>query len=858
MMDQIESYILSNYTSPDFPQSYEGFIKENYQDILPEPILGDEKLTLVTNNIIQDKGTDTEYLSSLKDYDGVTVVEPEVDFLKSLALQARYIDDSEYLEWLNEDKMAKVLAEFPTRGDLIDHLGPTIEEIGTKVANDPNLDLLINNMTYKSHPLAFYEFSQSEDFSADDGDFGFREWIRKGINAIKRLKTKNKNENQIPTTSGDESSDGIKKLSKSELKEILENGTEEQKSVAREILDQNKRLTTDALTDTKNVVTGIVSAEIPAKLSSGLVNVTSSLLSGARIPPSNIKTHDPNAYLQGQVRNAWDMSKKNKELATPVDKVIANLKGKKESGKIKLEEVPETKDHSIPQGPKPDGVGNIDVNERISDRPNDHSVNEDLMNEYITDLRLKKTIEEKRKQLDKNQAIRDKVNKLLTTGDMAAPTYQYGDWIEDKKLRKQAQKYDKDQKAKIYNKSIKSAIDKENGVNSRLDKLIDTMTTAGTTMLAAKAMEKLSKPKTDKDQEIERLRLENENLKLRQAQSGRYNRDYSEDQDFDNPYDDMVEDRQHELDEIKEQRKAKDSDKFDKKEEIKVDQTIDPKENVHIDDSPKESLIKPEVATEYLKKPIWEKDTTKVSNESPKSEEPIKKSRQVKPKLTQEDQLAEAERQAGLNERASKIGKKFVNGKLVDMPESRVKPEEPPKTEEPKSRTQQLDELEQFNKDQERAKKLGKKFDKDGNLVDLDPDDKPKVEAPRTYTNRQLKTKLKAEGKWQNLNRAQRSQLLSDNESKNTQVAWRSAQESAGLRPAGSTSSSYRSSSKGSEVVDKIGDITKDVINKIEKAKKKEAALNIVKGVGNTVARGVGAFWRGITGSNNQPRASVN
>lgn len=224
MIESIEKYVLDNYTSLDFPQSYETFIKDNYKDIVPDLILGDERLTDITNEIIKGEEVDDSYLGTFKDYYGESVYEPENDFTKSLALQARYIDDAEYLEWLNDDKMAKILAEFPTRGDLIDHLGPTIEDISEKYGDDPNLDLLIDNMTYKSHPLAFYEFSQSDDFSEQDSDFGFREWVRKGINSIKKITTRSKRENDIITKESDNSEQDDKVINniKSKSLELVE------------------------------------------------------------------------------------------------------------------------------------------------------------------------------------------------------------------------------------------------------------------------------------------------------------------------------------------------------------------------------------------------------------------------------------------------------------------------------------------------------------------------------------------------------------------------------------------------------------------------------------------------------------
>lgn len=843
MMDIIESYILDNYTSPDFPQKYESFIKANYQDVVPDLILGDETLTDITNKVIKGDKVDDSYLGSFKEYCGECVYEPEVDFTNALALQARYIDDAEYLEWLNNDKIAKVLAEFPTRGDLIDHLGPTLKDIADKYGSDPNINLLINNMTYKSHPLAFYEFSQSDDFSEQEGDFGFRSWIRKGINSILRITTRNRIENAL-SRSSDASVEDSYKLTTGDLKNLAKNGTSEQKELAQEILDKKKQLVTNSLASGGTLASGVISGGLVEKVSEVPLKVTNSLSPGA-LTQSSIRalgpTHDPNIWLQGQVRNAWEMSEKN--CSTTEDQVIKHLKGLKDSGELKLEDVPKKKysrsDSStgeIPMGP---AKNNSMVNAGLKDRPNEFSESvDDLLIERYKDVN---------KKLNKSEAIYNKVTSLLTKGDMNAnDSYLSSDWVSNKSDRKTLDKYRKEQLRKKEFKEAKSKINKELGIKDNSD-LISTVAKVAAPILVSK----LSNPNPSKDTELEKLRLENENLKLRQQQ--RYSRDHSEGQDFDNPYDDVIEDHNYEVEDHKnggsnrridpktDSNPGNDSPSNDKNDDPKSD----PPENPVVI-KPKDDLVdRPESDNKGDDEPGRPED------EGKDNVDPPKKPRTSRPRLTEEEQLENAERAAASDKRAAELGMHFEgSGK---GPRRLVK-------DAPKAKTTE-------GNDEEPAK-LGKdlKTDENGkrNLVD-NPAKEDKPLENKSISRRSVKSELRNSGALNGLTHAQKKELISRTQESRRQSNFKNSLVIAGLKSPSSASNSNlsRSSnnsgnlsgllSSASSSIKGIGDeITK---SKVYKDFKRSQVMNRVGNASMYLLDKAGSGLKALIspGQNNRP-----
>lgn len=816
-MDNIESYILDNYTSPDFPQKYESFIRDNYQDIVPDLILGDETLTDITNKVIKGEEVDDSYLGTFKDYYGESVYEPEVDFTKALALQARYIDDAEYLEWLNDDKMAKVLAEFPTRGDLIDHLGPTIEDIAEKYGNDPNLDLLINNMTYKSHPLAFYEFSQSDDFSEKDGDFGFREWIRKGLNSIKRISTRNKNDNAL-SEGTDASAEDRSNLTTGDLKEIAKNGTSEQKEIAQEILDKKKQLVKNALASGGTLASGVVSGGLIEKASEIPLKVTNALSPGALTQPSIRAlgpTHDPNAWLQGQVRTAWDMSEKNTK--TIKDQVIEHLKGLKDSGELKLEDVPGKKysrsDSStgeIPMGPAKD---NSLVNAGLKDRPNEFS-------ESVDDLLVKK-YQEVNKKVNKSEALYNKVTSLLTRGDMDADdSYLSSGWVSNRSDRKAINKYRKEQVRKKEFKDAKSKVDKELGINNN-SKLLSTVAKVAAPILVSK----LSNPNPSKDTELEKLRLENENLRLRQQQ--RYGRDYSEG-DFSPDDDEALGKEQDRSDDfLRNSFGGGDTTTTPKKES--KDTPVVKEEDNEVSTSLQKSGVGKELAdsiSEGVKSGSierksgstsgksfeeWDKEQNEKDNEdrvrrnnAAKAEKSKKSSTKKTPVDERDEILKKAETDKMYDDKAAALGKVWKtdeNGKrtLVDKePDSAPAPESQSTKEPEDSEEDQLAAAKKTKANDEEAAKLGKVWKTDENgkrtLVDK-PKEEPKPLENKATSRRSVKSELRESGALNGLTHAQKKELINRTQESRKRSNFNNALVAAGLK---SPSSGSNSNSSGS------------------------------------------------------------
>ena len=154
----IEDFILNNYTKPNFLDLYKVYVKQYVKEPVTEPILGDDYLSKLTEDIRLDKLVEDNRLSDLVSVNLSEFNYEPYDELLDLASDCRSMTSNDYENFKNTFESIKV--KYPNMDDLYTEMGPSLDELAYKLGND--LFIVLPHLSKDNYPLAYHEFSYDD------------------------------------------------------------------------------------------------------------------------------------------------------------------------------------------------------------------------------------------------------------------------------------------------------------------------------------------------------------------------------------------------------------------------------------------------------------------------------------------------------------------------------------------------------------------------------------------------------------------------------------------------------------------------------------------------------------------------
>ena len=361
MIDKIEVFILDNLTSPTFVTDLQKFLKSNFtEEVKDELVLGDEDITKSVNKLISMLNIPNEDRTLLTDLGKLSnhfkCVDDPLDYLCALTEEVKYVDEDEYVQWVDDNNLAYLLGGYPGKQDFINYMGPSLDEM-SGMYSDKEFDTVVKYMSAQSHPLAYNQLMS--------GDFGIKNIARRGWAAIKRAIAKtNKASNNAAAKSMDSSAkDKLNSLQSgiTNLGELLSLG---------QLTDLSSALTLGSLTE-------------------GLATIDC-----------------PNLDIQGRILRNY----------SSVDEAARdNALNKIETGELQSDLIDEEKTniskYEVSKGMRQDKNPNVDVQDRIADRS--FSSRDLLINSIARDFATARPISDFEDRVEKARKAYEKAQKDL-------------------------------------------------------------------------------------------------------------------------------------------------------------------------------------------------------------------------------------------------------------------------------------------------------------------------------------------------------------------------------------------------------------------------------------------------------------
>ena len=323
MIDKIEVFILDNLTSPTFVTDLQKFLKSNFtEEVKDGLVLGDEDITKSVNKLISMLNIPNEDRTLLTDLGKLNnhfeCVDDPLDYLCALTEEVKYVDEDDYVQWVDDNNLAYLLGGYPGKQDFINYMGPSLDEM-SGMYSDKEFDTVVKYMSAQSHPLAYNQLMS--------GDFGIKNIARRGWAAIKRA---------------------IAKTNKAAAK-ATENSLEVKP------LDSSAK---DKLNSLQSGITNL--GEL---LSLGQVTDLSSALTLGSLTQGLASIDCPELDIQGRILRNY---------SSVDDAARDNALNKIETGELQSDLIEEEKTniskYEVSKGMRQDKNPNVDVQDRIADR----------------------------------------------------------------------------------------------------------------------------------------------------------------------------------------------------------------------------------------------------------------------------------------------------------------------------------------------------------------------------------------------------------------------------------------------------------------------------------------------------------